>query len=53
MIFYDGYFYKEYVISLGNPGNYLTNTGSVYISRDGGLTWEQVHTYIHTYVMPI
>ena len=27
---------------VGNPGPYLIDTGSVYISRDGGLSWEQV-----------
>ena len=26
----------------GNTGSYLTDTGSVYITRDGGLTWQQV-----------
>ena len=26
----------------GNIGQYLTNTSSVFISREGGLTWEQV-----------
>ena len=41
-------------INAGNPGAYLTNNGSVYISQDGGLTWAQVckhirtYTYIHT-----
>ena len=30
----------------GNTGSYLTDTGSVYITRDGGLTWEQVCMYI-------
>ena len=32
---------------LGNVGSYLTDTGSVYITRDGGLSWEQVHMYIN------
>ena len=27
---------------IGNIGQYLTNTSSVFISRDGGLTWDQV-----------
>ena len=31
------------VLITGNPGRYLTDTGSVYITRDGGLTWEQVN----------
>ena len=26
----------------GNTGSYLTDTGTVYITRDGGLSWEQV-----------
>ena len=26
----------------GNTGSYLTDTGTVYITRDGGLIWEQV-----------
>ena len=37
-------------IYVGNTGFYLTNTGSVYISHDGGLTWIQVcKCYIRTY----
>ena len=32
---------------IGNTDAYLTDTGSVYITHDGGLTWEQVD--IHTY----
>ena len=37
-----------YVMSknTGNTGSYLTDTGSVYITRDGGLTWEQVCAYV-------
>ena len=37
---------------VGNPGPYLIDTGSVYISRDGGLSWEQVRiaTKLCTYV---
>ena len=27
----------------GNTGSYLTETVSTYITRDGGLTWEQVN----------
>ena len=26
----------------GNLGSYLTDTVSAYVTRDGGLTWEQV-----------
>ena len=26
----------------GNLGSYLTGSVSTYISRDGGITWEQV-----------
>ena len=33
------------VLIAGNPGRYLTDNGSVYITRDGGLTWEQVNSY--------
>ena len=52
------------LLCTGNKGDYLTGTGiSSYISRDGGLTWEQVKicylvglyicicTYVHIYVM--
>ena len=51
VIFYNGYFHKECYFTIGNPGFYLTDTGSVYISRDGGLTWEQVCTYVCSYVL--
>ena len=38
-----------YVMSTttGNTGSYLTDTGSVYITSDGGLTWNEVYTYVH------
>ena len=36
-----------HVLITGNPGSYLTDSGSVYITRDGGLTWELVNT-IHS-----
>ena len=35
-------FYTVYYT--GNPGSYLSDSGTVYITRDGGLTWEQVCT---------
>ena len=35
-------------VIVGNSGSYLTDTGSAYISRNGGLTWEQVCTYINS-----
>ena len=29
--------------TIGNLGSYLTNDVSVYISRDGGITWQKVN----------
>ena len=34
----------------GNPGSYLADTGSVYITRDGGLIWNQVRA-IHNFII--
>ena len=31
--------------TIGNTGSYLTETVSTYITRDGGLTWEQVNDF--------
>ena len=45
---YDVCTYVCMPVIVGNSGSYLTDTGSAYISRNGGLTWEQVYTYINS-----
>lgn len=32
-----------FLTSTGNLGSHLTNSVSVYITRDGGLTWDKVN----------
>ena len=41
------YMYNIYAHT-GNTGSYLTDTGTIYITRDGGLTWQQVSD-VYTY----
>ena len=36
-------------VNTGNSGPHLTDSGSVYVTRDGGLTWEKVINEICTY----
>lgn len=38
------------IVAHGNSGPYLTDSGSVYITRDGGLTWEKVIREIRMHV---
>ena len=44
--------YNVLMVLTGNYGPYLSDDNvNVYITRDGGLNWEQVHARTHAYAM--